>query len=228
MGPHIGTSYRRPSSGQPDGDCGEYAGRWQLSREASCVAYSVAPKDGTVIALIDPTAILGPIMGAAAARFDPTKMSLLGTPTTDTPVCIASGNAAVKTAADLFDKQLIMGDNGAGSTTHSYPTAINGLLGTKFKLVAGFPASSDVLLAMDRGEVEGVCESVESIAKMRPDWFSSGKARILFQGATAPNPDLKGVPNILDFAHSDEDKQALNFLYAGQSLGRSLSSPRLI
>jgi tripartite-type tricarboxylate transporter receptor subunit TctC len=192
---------------------------------AASYIYSVAPKDGTVFALIDPTAILGPIMGADAARFDPTKMSWLGATTRDTPVCIASGSAEVKTAADLFSKTLIVGDNGAGSTTHSYPAALDGLLGMKFKLVAGFPASADVLLAMDRGEVEGICESVESIAKMRSDWFSSGKARVLFQGATAPNPDLKGVPNILDFAHSDEDKQALSFLYAGQAIGRPFVAP---
>ena len=187
--------------------------------------YSVAPKDGTVFALIDPTAILGPIMGAAAARFDPTKMSWLGTPTRDTPVCIASGNAEVKSASDLFNKQLIVGDNGAGSTTHSYPTAIAGLLGMKFKLVAGFPASADVLLAMDRGEVEGICESLESIVKMRSDWLSTGKARVLFQGATAQNPDLKGVPNILDLAQTDEEKQALSFLYAGQAIGRPFVAP---
>ncbi|HWG05219.1 MAG TPA: hypothetical protein VG271_09435, partial [Beijerinckiaceae bacterium] len=127
--------------------------------------------------------------------------------------------------ADLFDKQLIVGDNGAGSTTHSYPAAIAGLLGMKFKLVAGFPASADVLLAMDRGEVEGICESLESIAKMRSDWFSSGKARVLFQGATAQNPDLKGVPNILDLARTDEEKQALSFLYAGQAIGRPFVAP---
>ena len=144
---------------------------------AASYIYSVAPKDGAVMAIIDPTAILGPLTGASAARFDPTKMSWLGTPTRDTPICIARGSAVVKTAADLFSKQLIVGDNGAGSTTHSYPAALKGLLGMKFKLIAGFPASADVLLAMDRGEVEGVCESVESIEKMRSDWFSSGKAR---------------------------------------------------
>jgi tripartite-type tricarboxylate transporter receptor subunit TctC len=192
---------------------------------AASYIYSVAPKDGSVIAIIDPTAILGPLTGAKAARFDASKMSWLGTPTRDTPVCIARGSAEVKSAADLFRKQLIVGDNGAGSTTHSYPTALNGLLGMKFKLIAGFPASADVLLAMDRGEVEGICESFESIAKMRSDWFSSGKARILFQGATAPNPDLKGVPNILDFAHDDEDKEAISFLYAGQAIGRPFVAP---
>jgi tripartite-type tricarboxylate transporter receptor subunit TctC len=192
---------------------------------AASYIYSVAPKDGSVIAIIDPTAILGPLTGAKAAHFDATKMSWLGTPTRDTPVCIARGSAEVKTAADLFSKTLIVGDNGAGSTTHSYPAALDGLLGMKFKLIAGFPASADVLLAMDRGEVEGICESVQSIAKMRSDWFSSGKARILFQGATAPDPELKGVPNILDFARDNEDKQAISFLYAGQAIGRPFVAP---
>ena len=173
------------------------------------------------MALIDPTAVLGPLTGAAGARFDPTKMSWLGTPTTDTPVCVAASTAAVK-------RRMISSPNNCswaitvGSTTHSYPTALRGLLGMKFKSIAGFPSSADVLLAVDRGEVEGICESLESLTKMRPDWFSSGKVHVLFQGAVAPNLDLKGVPFILDFAHTEEDKQAISFLYAGQGIGAAL------
>jgi tripartite-type tricarboxylate transporter receptor subunit TctC len=187
--------------------------------------YSVAPKDGTVMAIIASAAPLGPLTGAAGARFDPTKMSWLGTPTTDVNVCIANSSAAVKTVDDLYAKQLIVGDTGAGTDTHTYPAALAALLGMKFKLIAGFPSSADVFLAMERNEVDGICESLGSVTGKQPDWISSGKVHVLFQGGAAPSPDLKGVPFIVDLARNREDKQAIAFLYAPQGIGRPFVAP---
>ena len=109
--------------------------------------YNIAPKDGTVIALISRDVAVGPIIGAPGARFDATKMTWLGTPATDTNVCIANQRAAVQSVDDLFSKELIVGDVGPGSGTRTYPNALNALIGTKFKLVSGFPSSADVFLA---------------------------------------------------------------------------------
>src|SRR5436305_11896442 len=114
--------------------------------------YNLAPKDGSVMGIIARDAALGPITGAVGARFDPTKITWLGTPTTETNVCIANSTAKVRTLTDLYEKELIVGDTGVGTGTHSYPKALNALLGMKFKIIAGFPSSSDVFLAMERGE----------------------------------------------------------------------------
>jgi tripartite-type tricarboxylate transporter receptor subunit TctC len=187
--------------------------------------YNLAPKDGTVMGIIARDAALGPITGATGARFDPTRLTWLGTPTTETNVCIASDKAKVKTVADLYDKELIVGDTGVGTGTHSYPKALNALLGMKFKIIAGFPSSSDVFLAMERGEVDGICESLDSVSGKRPDWIPNKKVVILFQGGAAPNPELKGVPFIDDLAKSPQDKQAIQFLYAGQGIGRPFIAP---
>jgi tripartite-type tricarboxylate transporter receptor subunit TctC len=187
--------------------------------------YSVAPRDGTVIALVASAAPLGPLTGAAGARFDSTKMSWLGTPTTDANVCIANSGADVQTVDDLFTRQLIVGDTGAGTDTHTYPAALSALLGMKFKLIAGFPTSADVFLAMERHEVDGICESLGSVTGKRPDWISSGKVHVLFQGGAAPDPDLAGVPFVVDLAHNEEDRQAIAFLYAPQGIGRPFVAP---
>jgi tripartite-type tricarboxylate transporter receptor subunit TctC len=197
------------------------------SYAATNFIYNNAPKDGTVLGIIARDAALGPITGAGGARFDPTKLTWLGTPTTETNVCIASNTAAVKvkTAKDLFEKELIVGDTGVGTGTHSYPKALNGLFGTKFKIIAGFPSSSDVFLAMERGEVDGICESLDSVSGKRPDWLPQKKVVILFQGGAAPNPELKDTPFVLDFAKTEADKQALEFLYAGQGIGRPFVAP---
>jgi hypothetical protein len=120
---------------------------------------------------------------------------------------------------------LILGDTGPGTGTRSYPKALNELIGTRFKLVGGFPASSDVFLAMERGEVEGICGSLDSIKIRRPDWIANKTVIILLQGGAVPNPELKDIPFVLDFARSDEQKQAIEFLYAGQGIGRPFVAP---
>jgi tripartite-type tricarboxylate transporter receptor subunit TctC len=187
--------------------------------------YNLAPKDGSVMGIIARDAALGPITGAVGARFDPTKITWLGTPTTETNVCIANSTSKVKTLKDLYDKELIVGDTGVGTGTHSYPKALNALLGMKFKIIAGFPASSDVFLAMERGEVDGICESLDSVSGKRPDWIPSRKVTILFQGGAVPNPELKDVPFVADLARNPDDRLAIEFLYAGQGIGRPFVAP---
>jgi tripartite-type tricarboxylate transporter receptor subunit TctC len=187
--------------------------------------YTIAPKDGTVLGIIARDAALGPLTGAAGARFDPLKISWIGTPTTETNVCIATAKAKVKTVKDLFENELIIGNTGVGTGTYSYPKALNGLIGTKFKLISGFPSSSDVFLAMERGEVDGICESLDSVVGKRPDWISGKKVNVLFQGGVEPSPELKGVPFVNDLAKNEEQKQAIEFLYAGQGIGRPFVAP---
>jgi tripartite-type tricarboxylate transporter receptor subunit TctC len=189
--------------------------------------YNIAPKDGTVMGIIARDAALGPITGATGARFDPTKLTWLGTPTTETNVCIASNSdkVKVKTVDDLYSKELIVGDTGVGTGTHSYPKALNALLGMKFKIIGGFPSSSDVFLAMERGEVDGICESLDSVSGKRPEWLPQKKVTILFQGGEQPNPELKGVPFVNDLAKNADDKTAIEFLYAGQGIGRPFIAP---
>ena len=187
--------------------------------------YAAAPKDGTVLAIIARDAALGPLSGAPGARFDATRLTWIGTPTRETNLCLGFHTAKVKRIEDLTTTQLILGDTGPGTGTYSYPKALNGLLGFKFKLITGFHASNDVYLAIERGEVEGICESLDSALGKRPDWVKEKKINILFQGGGAPNPELKGVPFILDYAKTDEQRQAIRYLYAGQGLGRPFVAP---
>jgi tripartite-type tricarboxylate transporter receptor subunit TctC len=187
--------------------------------------YSVAPKDGTAIGIIARDAILAPLTGQKGARFDATKFSWIGSPTLETNVCVVYHTAPVQTFADLLRRELIVGATGLGSGGAVYPRALNALLGTKFKLITGFASSSDVFLAMERGEIEGSCDSLDSIIGRRPDWISSRKAAVLLQGGTEPDPHLKGVPFVLDLARNDEERQTIRLLYAGQGFGRPFLAP---
>ncbi len=195
------------------------------SYRAAGFMYNVAPKDGTAIALIARDAALGPLTGAPGAQFDATKLSYLGTPAIETNICITNNTAVVKTAHDLTEKELIVGDTGPGTGTHTYPLALNNILGMKFKPVGGYTSSATVFLAMERGEVDGICESLDSVNVRKPDWIASGTVSVLFQGGIKPNPTLKNVPFVVDLATKPEDKQAIEFLYAGQGIGRPFIAP---
>ncbi len=195
------------------------------SYNAAAHIYNIAPKDGTVIAIIARDAALGPLTGAEGARFDPLKINWLGTPAVETNVCIARAGADVQNVDDLYKKTLIVGDTGAGTGTRSYPKALTVLLGMQFKIISGFPSSSDVFLAMERGEVDGICESLDSVTGKRPDWLPQGKVKLIFQGGAEPNHDLKNVPFILDLAKTEQQKKEVKFLYAGQGIGRPFVAP---
>ena len=187
--------------------------------------YHVAAKDGTVLGIIARDAALGPLSNAPGARFDATKMSWLGSPTREHNVCIANSTAKAKTANDLRTNELILGDTGPGTGTRSYPKVLNDLLGYKFKIVAGFRSSVEVFLAMERGEVEGICESLDSVNQRKPDWIPNKVINVLLQAGAESRPELKGVPNVLTLARNDEEKQVLEYLYAGQDIGRPFVAP---
>jgi len=187
--------------------------------------YGAAPKDGTVFAIIARDAALGPLSGAPGARFDATKMSWLGSPTKEHNVCIAYNTAKVKDVKQLRDTQLILGDTGPGTGTRSYPKVLNDLLGYKFKLVSGFRSSADVFLAMERGEVEGICESLDSVNSRKPEWIPKKTVNVLLQAGSEPHPELQGVPNVFDLARTAEERQVLEYLYAGQGIGRPFVAP---
>jgi tripartite-type tricarboxylate transporter receptor subunit TctC len=185
----------------------------------------IAPKDGTVLGLVPSSLPIGPLLGVAGARFDAPKLTWVGSPTMITDVCIAMARAPVKTFHDLLVKELITGNTGVGSGPYMYPKALNGILGTKFKLIAGFRGTSDVHLAMERGEIDGVCHPLEAFVSSRPDWIASKTVNVLFQAGARPNPVLKDVPLIVDLARTPEERQAVEFLYAGNGLGRPFIAP---
>jgi len=187
--------------------------------------YNVAAKDGTAMALVASSTPLGPIFGAAGARFDSTRFTWLGTPTIDTNTCVAlnSPQVRVKTLNDLYENELVVGGTGPGAGTYAWPKGLSGLLGMKFKVIGGFPSASNVLLAMERGEVEGVC--VTGLVNLRPDWIANKTVNVLFQGGAASSTSLKGVPFVADLAKTPEQRAAIEFLYAGENIGRPFFAP---
>ena len=195
------------------------------SLTAANTIYANSPKDGSVFGIIARDAVTQPLtVENSGAKFEATKISWIGSPAGETNVCVATDKAKVATFQDLLKNELIIGGAGAGTGTEIYPKALNGLIGTKFKLIGGYPSSTDVVLAMERNEVQGFCESYSSIARKEGPAIKAGKIKLLFQAALKRNPDVN-APFLLDLVTDKEQHQALEFVYAGQTIGRPFIAP---
>jgi len=181
------------------------------------------PKDGTVIGLINRGIPFEPLLGGISVRFDPLKLSFVGSPDRDTAVCAAAKDAPVKTVQDLATQELIVGATGSGADTEVYPSFLKNLLGMKFKIIAGYPGSKAINLAIERGEVQGICVSYDTIA--RENIFKNGTVHLLFQAALKPDPRLDGVPFAADLAKNEQERQALALFLARTNVGRPFIAP---
>ena len=181
------------------------------------------PKDGTVIGLINRGIPFEPLLGGINTHFDPLKLNFVGSPDRDTAVCAANKNAPVQTVKALYEKELIVGATGSGADTEVYPSFLKNLLGMKFKIVAGYTGSREILLALERGEVQGICVSYDTLA--RENIFKNGTLRLLFQAALKPNSRLIDVPFAVDLAKTERERQALDLFLARTNLGRPFIAP---
>src|SRR6202051_3781236 len=166
------------------------------------------PKDGTVIGLINRGIPFEPLLGGISVRFDPLKLSFVGSPDRDTAVCAATKDAPVKTVQDLYTQELIVGATGSGADTEVYPSLLKNLLGMKFKIISGYPGSREINLAIERGGVQRICVSYDTIA--RESIFKNGSVHVLFQAAVKPDPPLAGIPFAADLARNEQEHQALD------------------
>lgn len=188
--------------------------------------YNILPKDGTVIAIIGRGLPMEPLFGTPEAKYDPRDFTWLGSTNNEVSVCVSWHTSKVKKWQDLLTTPLIVGGTGPGADTDTFPRIMNNVLGTKLKLVTGYPGGNEVLLAMERGEVEGRCGYSWSSAKSRKaDWLKEGKLNILIQMSTGKHEDLPDVPLIMDLAKTQEDKDTLELIYARQEFGRPFLAP---
>ena len=189
-------------------------------------AYNSAPRDGTVFAITGRTAAIEPLLGNKNAKFDAQKFHWIGTANVEYTTCVAWHTAPVKTLAEAMAKELIVGGSGSDATEVVFPKAANKLTGTKFKVVTGYHGSTEINLAMERGEVQGFCGIGWTFLKLRKAaWLKEKKVNILFQLAMRKHPDLPDVPLILDHAKTPEGKKIFEFLFAPQEMGRPFFTP---
>ena len=183
---------------------------------------SIAPHDGTVLHMIMSNMMSAQAIGAQGVQFDTRKLFWVGNTTSTPNVTVAWYTSGVSSIDQVKTRQLIVGAP-TGTAGVVYATAMNGLLGTKFKLVTGYPGGNEVNLAMERGEVDGrASNSWAAWKSTRLDWVTGKKIIVLVQIGLKRAPDLKDVPLLFELAANDSDGKVLTFLSADTAIARAL------
>jgi tripartite-type tricarboxylate transporter receptor subunit TctC len=187
---------------------------------------NTAPRDGTAFGITGRTVAIEPLLGNRNAKFDGRQLNWIGTANVEYTTCTLWHGAKVKTLQDALSMEAVVGGSGADATEVIFPKAANKLVGTKFKVVLGYPGSTEILLAMERGEVDGFCGIGWTFLKLRKgDWLKDKKLNILYQMSLEKHPELPHVPAIIDHARTPEDRKVFEFLFAPQEMGRPFFAP---
>jgi tripartite-type tricarboxylate transporter receptor subunit TctC len=194
------------------------------SIQAANYVYNQAPRDGTVIGAITRNIVNIALLANPSLTADPKKFIWLGGTSFPGRVCVVGKSSPAQNVADIFTKQTIVGSNGAGNSTHILPTVFNNVLGAKFKIVEGYRGTADILLAVERDEVQAVCASYGQF-RTSAAAFQEGRLKILFRAEEAVMPEIPDVPSIYDFAKTEEQKQFMRFVFSSTEYGRPYVLP---
>jgi tripartite-type tricarboxylate transporter receptor subunit TctC len=196
------------------------------SLRAASHVYNVAPKDGTVISLTR-APVIAPLLGSTSGTgFDVAKFTWLGSGASDLTVCALLGNPKVRTMADAIQHPLTLGGLGPGSDEDMYTKILRKLFGMKAQLVSGYPGGAEMVLAVERGELDGRCGwAYSSIKISKPEWIADKKIKVLNVLALERSPELPDVPSIMEFTTTERQKQILRFVLNAQTLGRPFVAP---
>jgi tripartite-type tricarboxylate transporter receptor subunit TctC len=184
--------------------------------------YSIAAKDGTAIGMFPNTLISVQAVGTEGVQYDANQFFWIGSLST-TPMTIATWHTSgVRTIEEARKKELIAAASNKGAVTYTYPRMLNEFLGTKFKIVSGYQGNSTMTMAMERGEADAVTNSWSSWKSLNQQWLDEKKINILVQ--TEPKSSELGIPSVQELARNDEDRQVIQLIVSGESLGKPMAS----
>jgi tripartite-type tricarboxylate transporter receptor subunit TctC len=191
--------------------------------------YNAAPRDGSEIAIVGRGVAADPLLqgNASNAMFDATRFTWLGSMNNEVSGFYIRRPGPAATLADILaGANLKVGATGAGGDQQVFTAALNGLLGTKLTTIGGYPGTNEILLAVERGELDGIVGYSWGVARSgNKDLLDSGKLKIVMQLALGKHPELPNVPLVTDFVTSPQDKKVLEVIFSRQSMGRPLLAP---
>jgi tripartite-type tricarboxylate transporter receptor subunit TctC len=192
------------------------------NKAASYVALQ-APKDGTVIGAVQAIAVTQPLVSDQPLPHDPSKLIMLGSANQSVFFCVVRSDAPVKSFQDTFEREAIIGTSSEGATLRDYPIFLINVLGVKLRVIGGYAGSREIMIAMERNEVQGMCGmDWSSFQTQQRDWISNGFARLLAQEDLNGHPIMNkmGVPLTISFAKTEEDRQVMELIYSQNLFGR--------
>ena len=195
------------------------------SLKAANYLYEVAPRDGTALGVVVESAALEQALANPAAQYDAAKFTYVGRLATSNNIFMMWQSAKVQSIADAKLSAALMAGTGPGSIAETIPKLLNALLGTKFKLISGYPASTEAMLAMERGEVDGSSSSWAAVKVSKPDWLKEKKIKIILQTTPERVAELPDTPSLGEIGTTPEDRQVFALYAGGSAIGRSLIGP---
>jgi tripartite-type tricarboxylate transporter receptor subunit TctC len=194
------------------------------SRRLANTLANVGPHDGTMIGLPNQGIAMDQALGTAGVKFDARKFHWVGSPVEDNNVFYGWHTSPVKTIEDARTQEFIVGATGPGSPTTYYPRIMNELIGTKFKVVSGYPGSNELDFAIEKGEVGGRVVSWTSL-KIAADWIATGKVNVMLQFGLRKTPELPKVRMLQDLATNPKHREIFEFLCLVPAMGRPFFMP---
>ena len=197
------------------------------NKAASYVALQ-APKDGTVVGAVQAIAITQPLVSDQPVPHDPSKLIMLGSANRSVYFCVVRSDAPVKSFQEAFEKEAIIGTSSEGASLRDYPIMLINVLGVKLRVIGGYTGSREIMIAMERNEVQGMCGmDWSSFVTQQRAWISSGFARLLAQEDLDGHPEMNkmGVPLTISFAKTEEDRQIMEMIYSQNLFGRPYLMP---
>ncbi len=188
--------------------------------------YSVAPRDGTTLAMLSRSYPIEPVFNPQTAKYDPKRFIPIGSSSNEVSVAVVWHTRGVNSIDQLMTQEITTGATGVTDDTGRFPTLLRNLSGAKVKLVTGYPGGNDVTMAMEKGEVDARFGwSWGSLKSRSRAWLDEKKINIIVQMALEKASDLPDVPLIMEFAKTDLDKKALELLFAPQVMAWPLVAP---
>ena len=196
------------------------------SLKAANYLYNVAAKDGSVIGMFSRGMAMEPLIGTSATQFDAAKFTWLGSGTSEVSVFVTWHTSGIKTWKDMLEKTFTVGGEGSGSDPDIYAALLKNAFGVKLKLISGYPGTSEVALAIERGEVDSRASwSWSSLKTVKPDWVAQKKVYLPLQLNLQRSPELQQVPLLIDFATTEQQRQMLKLVLSRQDMGRPFMAP---
>ena len=196
------------------------------SLRATNYLYNVAPKDGSAIATFARGMAMEPLLNPAGTQYDARKFTWIGSVTNEVSVCAFWHTSGITSLKDMAEKSFTVGGTGSGSDTDIFPTVLRNMFHEKLKLVTGYPGGSDVVLALERGEIQGRCGwSWSSVLSRSKSLLDEKQIVVTVQLALQKHEDLPDVPLILDLAQNANEIAALKLIFSRQSVARPFAAP---
>src|SRR5215468_7436191 len=187
--------------------------------------FSLAPKDGTALGTFGRQMGIAPLLGTSA-QYDGTKFTWIGSITNEVSTCVAWHTATVKTWADMLEKPITFGGDGPGADPDVFALLYRNVFDAKIKLVSGYHGTTPIILAMERGEVDGLCGySWSTIKSKHQPWLKEKKINILVQAALRKDAEIADVPLALDLAKTEQQRQILKLIVTSQETARPFAAP---